>query len=207
MSVQRRPAAKLVHAQLCFLLSADLQSESAQQFFCLNPPQALSSTGSFEKKWIGIQLFLLQKFSAFSDQKLLSCFRIFSNYHVWIMCSLALFQRETECPSSPRSTRESSKGRRPLSLPLLLAPSGYAGLFPFLFSILKLFRESWHRHAFRFQFERGFDAFADYLWESKNKGKLWKVNFGLEHFFLQTCETYLLQDIRHNYENKEEEEE
>jgi len=27
-------------------------------------------------------------------------------------------------------------------------------------------------------FERGFDAFADYLWETKNKGKLWKVNFG-----------------------------
>ena len=25
-----------------------------------------------------------------------------------------------------------------------------------------------------FQFERGFDAFADYLWETNNKGKLWK---------------------------------
>ena len=27
------------------------------------------------------------------------------------------------------------------------------------------------------QFERGFDAFADYLWETKNQGKLWKVCF------------------------------
>ena len=35
-----------------------------------------------------------------------------------------------------------------------------------------------------FQFERGFDAFADYLWETKNKGKLWK-------------------DIKHKYENAE----
>jgi len=33
-------------------------------------------------------------------------------------------------------------------------------------------------------FERGFDAFADYLWETKNKGKLWK-------------------DIKHKYENAE----
>jgi len=31
-------------------------------------------------------------------------------------------------------------------------------------------------------------SFADYIWETKNQGKLWK-------------------DIRHNYENKEEEEE
>jgi len=33
-------------------------------------------------------------------------------------------------------------------------------------------------------FERGFDAFADYLWETKNKGKLWK-------------------DIKHKYEDAE----
>jgi hypothetical protein len=37
-------------------------------------------------------------------------------------------------------------------------------------------------------FERGFDSLADYIWETKNQGKLWK-------------------DIRHKYENKEEEEE
>jgi len=37
-------------------------------------------------------------------------------------------------------------------------------------------------------FERGFDSFADYLWEEHNKGKLWK-------------------DIRHKYENAAEEEE
>ena len=35
-------------------------------------------------------------------------------------------------------------------------------------------------------FERGFDALADYAWESNNKGKLWK-------------------DIKHKYENAEEE--
>ena len=38
----------------------------------------------------------------------------------------------------------------------------------------------------KFQFERGFDALADYAWESTNKGKLWK-------------------DIKHKYENAEEE--
>ena len=36
-------------------------------------------------------------------------------------------------------------------------------------------------------FERGFDSFADYLWETHNKGKLWK-------------------DIRVKYENADEEE-
>jgi ubiquinol-cytochrome c reductase subunit 9 len=35
-------------------------------------------------------------------------------------------------------------------------------------------------------FERGFDSFADYLWETNNKGKLWK-------------------DIRVKYETSEEE--
>ena len=35
-------------------------------------------------------------------------------------------------------------------------------------------------------FERGFDSFADYLWETNNKGKLWK-------------------DIRAKYETSEEE--
>nr|ALS05107.1 cytochrome b-c1 complex subunit 9 [Labidocera rotunda] len=34
-------------------------------------------------------------------------------------------------------------------------------------------------------FERGFDATADYLWETNNKGKLWK-------------------DIKHKYETEEE---
>ena len=38
-----------------------------------------------------------------------------------------------------------------------------------------------------FQFERVFDASADYLWETKNKGKLWK-------------------DIKHKYEAPAEEE-
>ena len=33
-------------------------------------------------------------------------------------------------------------------------------------------------------FERGFDSFADYIWETKNKGKLWK-------------------DIKHKYEDAE----
>jgi hypothetical protein len=47
------------------------------------------------------------------------------------------------------------------------------------------FREFYH-YLFCFQFERGFDAFADYLWESKNQGKLWK-------------------DIKHKYEVVEEE--
>ena len=36
-----------------------------------------------------------------------------------------------------------------------------------------------------FQFERGFDAAADTLWETTNQGKLWK-------------------DIKHKYENAEE---
>jgi len=36
-------------------------------------------------------------------------------------------------------------------------------------------------------FERGFDAFADWIWETNNKGKLWK-------------------DIKHKYENAEEDE-
>ena len=35
-----------------------------------------------------------------------------------------------------------------------------------------------------FQFERGFDALADYVWETNNKGKLWK-------------------DIKSKYENAE----
>jgi len=34
-------------------------------------------------------------------------------------------------------------------------------------------------------FERGFDAGADYIWETNNKGKLWK-------------------DIKHKYEEAEE---
>jgi len=37
-----------------------------------------------------------------------------------------------------------------------------------------------------FQFERGFDALADYIWETNNKGKLWR-------------------DIKHKYESAEEE--
>ena len=37
---------------------------------------------------------------------------------------------------------------------------------------------------FHSQFERGFDALADYVWETNNKGKLWK-------------------DIKHKYENAE----
>lgn len=45
---------------------------------------------------------------------------------------------------------------------------------------------SFIKYLFCFQFERGFDAFADYLWESKNQGKLWK-------------------DIKHKYEVVEEE--
>jgi len=35
-------------------------------------------------------------------------------------------------------------------------------------------------------FERGFDALADYIWETNNKGKLWR-------------------DIKHKYESAEEE--
>ena len=62
------------------------------------------------------------------------------------------------------------------------------------------------------QFERGFDAFADYLWETKNQGKLWKVCFEADSqiwLFFYFCGWVMLglQDIRHKYENKEEEEE
>ena len=38
-----------------------------------------------------------------------------------------------------------------------------------------------------FQFERAFDATADYIWESRNQGKLWK-------------------DIKHKYDTPADEE-
>ena len=40
---------------------------------------------------------------------------------------------------------------------------------------------------FFFQFERAFDATADYIWESRNQGKLWK-------------------DIKHKYDTPADEE-
>ena len=137
---------------------------------------------------MGIPLFLLQKFSAFSDQELSLSFRISQI----IMCGSCVdltnsFSEEERQNVYPR-----------LDLPECLQKvvdlcrcrcfwrhRGMQG-FPLHFLSLKVFfHKSWHWHAFRFQFERGFDAFADYLWETKNKGKLWKVNFGLELFFPQ----------------------
>ena len=100
----------------------------------------------------------------------------------------------------------SSKGRRPLSLPLLLAPSGYAGLLPFIFSVLK-FIISWVLTLACFSF-----SVWTWIWRvcrllvgNQKQGKAVEGKFW--SLFSSDCETCLLQDIRHNYENKEEEEE
>ena len=79
----------------------------------------------------------------------------------------------------------------------------WKAFLPFFFSL----RIGTNANLFSLQFERGFDSLADYIWETKNQGKLWKVWSNLAKFLSWVSKLSPLQDIRHKYENKEEEEE
>ena len=98
-----------------------------------------------------------------------------ANYHV--LTWLTLFQKKRDSMSILASIYQNVfKRSSTFVVAVAFGAIGVCRAFPLHF--LSFFHKSWHWHAFRFQFERGFDAFADYLWETKNKGKLWKVNFG-----------------------------
>ena len=94
-SVQRRPAAKLVPAQLCFLLSAGLQSETAQQFFAqilLRPSHPLSDLK--RSKWNGHPIISPSQILWVLWPRIVLMTLKITNYHV--LTWLTLFQKKRD---------------------------------------------------------------------------------------------------------------
>ena len=157
-----------------------------------------------------IPLFLLQKFSAFSDQELSLSFRISQI----IMCGSCVdltnsFSEEERQNVYPR-----------LDLPECLQKvvdlcrcrcfwrhRGMQG-FPLHFLSLKVFFSQVLTLAcFSFSVWTWIWRVCRLLVGNQKQGKAVEGELWIGTFFPSDCETCLLQDIRHNYENKEEEEE